>query len=155
MIKYLLVILFLFAGSVMAQVPTIKDVRLMAHKATKSEEGCVKLINLLSPYNENNNPLLMGYRGASTMVMAKHVFNPFSKFSYFKKGKNILESAIKADNLNIELRFLRFTIQNNVPGFLNYGSHKKSDKLFLSKYVSEVEDQELKKIINDYLLKHP
>lgn len=155
MIKYCLVILFLFAGSVMSQVPTIKDVRLMAHKATKSEEGCIKLINLLSPYNENNNPLLLGYRGASTMVMAKHAFNPFSKFSYFKKGKNILESAIKADNSNIELRFLRFTIQNNVPGFLNYGSHKKSDKLFLSKYVSEVEDQELKKIINDYLLKHP
>jgi hypothetical protein len=155
MIKYCLVILFLFSGSVMSQVPTIKDVRLMAHKATKSEEGCVKLISLLSPYNENNNPLLMGYRGASTMVMAKHAFNPFCKFSYFKKGKNILENAIKADNSNIELRFLRFTIQNNVPSFLNYGSHKKSDKLFLSKYVSEVEDQELKKIINDYLLKHP
>jgi len=155
MIRYCLVLLFLFAGSVMSQVPTIKDVRLMAHKATKSEEGCIKLINLLSPYHENNNPLLLGYRGASTMVMAKYVFNPFSKYSYFKKGKNILESAIKADNSNIELRFLRYTIQTNVPGFLNYSSNKKSDKLFLIKTVSDVDDQELKKIINDYLIKHP
>jgi hypothetical protein len=155
MIKYLLIILFFFSTSVMAQIPTIKDVRLMLHQATSNEEVCNKLINILLPYNETNNPLLSGYRGGATMILAKHAFNPFSKLSHFKKGKGILESAIKSDDSNIELRFLRYTIQTSVPNFLNYSNEKKTDKIFLTKAVSGLKDQELKKIINAYLLKHP
>jgi hypothetical protein len=67
----------------------------------------------------------------------------------------MLESAIQADNANIELRFLRYTIQTSVPSFLNYSGEKKADKLFLSKSIPDLKDQELKKIINAYLLKHP
>ncbi len=155
MIKYLLVILCFFSNSVMAQMPGIKDVRLMLHQATSSEEVCNKLINILLPYNETNNPLLSGYRGGATMILAKHAFNPFSKLSHFKKGKNILESAIKSDNSNIELRFLRYTIQTSVPSFLNYSNEKKTDKIFLTKSVSDLKDLELKRIINAYLLKYP
>jgi hypothetical protein len=155
MIKYILVILLFFGTSVMAQIPTIKDVRLMLHQATSDEEVCNKLINILLPYNETNNPLLSGYRGGATMILAKHAFNPFSKLSHFKKGKNILESAIKSDDSNIELRFLRYTIQTSVPSFLNYSNEKKTDKILLTKTVSGLKDQELKKIINAYLLKHP
>lgn len=155
MIKYFFIVLFLIGSTLKAQIPGIKDVRLMLHQATNNEETCNKLIKILVPYNENNNPLLFGYRGGATMIMAKHAFNPFSKLSYFKKGKNILESAIQADNTNIELRFLRYTIQTSVPSFLNYGGEKKADKLFLSKSIPDLKDQELKKIINAYLLKHP
>ncbi len=155
MMKYFFVVFFLFCSSIMAQTPNIKDVRLMLHQATNSEETCTKLINILIPYNEANNPLLFGYRGGATMIMAKHAFNPFSKLSHFKKGKNLLESAIKADNSNIELRFLRYTIQNSVPYFLNYSAEKKSDKQFLNNSLPDLKDSELKKIINAYLLKHP
>jgi hypothetical protein len=155
MIKYFFIVLFFIGSAAKAQIPGIKDVRLMLHQATNNEDACNKLIKILVPYNENNNPLLFGYRGGATMIMAKHAFNPFSKLSYFKKGKNMLESAIQADNKNIELRFLRYTIQTSVPGFLNYSDEKKTDKLFLSKAIPELNDQELKKIINAYLLKHP
>lgn len=155
MIKYLFIVLFLLSSSVMAQTPLIKDVRLMLHKATIKEEDCIKLIDILAPYNEKNNPLFFGYRGGATMIMAKHVFNPFSKLSYFKKGKNILESAIQADKNNVELLFLRYTIQTSVPSFLNYSNNKEKDKLFLMKALADLKDQDLKKIINAYLIKHP
>jgi len=139
---------------VTASVPAIKDVRIMLHNATTNEETCNKLISLLVPFNENNNPLLFGYRGGATMLMAKHAFNPFTKLSYFKKGRIMLERAIKAERNNVELRFLRYTIQTNVPGFLNYNSDKNIDRAFLSQSVSKLKDQELQKIINAYLLKH-
>lgn len=155
MMKQILFVLFLLGNSVFAQTPNISDVRLMLHQATNNEDVCNKMIKMLNPYNEDNNPLLLGYRGGAIMIMAKHAFNPFSKLSYFKKGKNILESAIRVDNTNVELRFLRYTIQTSVPSFLNYSSEKKSDKLFLSKSLSDLKDPELKKIINAYLLKHP
>jgi hypothetical protein len=88
------------------------------------------------------------------MLMAKHAFNPFSKLSYFKKGKLMLESAIKADQTNVELRFLRYTIQTNVPGFLNYSSDKNLDRTFITQSLARLKDQELKKIISEFLLKH-
>ncbi|SDM57274.1 hypothetical protein SAMN05421813_1168 [Daejeonella rubra] len=153
--KNSLLIILLFCSSIVtARVPAIKDVRIMLHNATTNEETCNKLISLLVPFNENNNPLLFGYRGGATMLMAKHAFNPFTKLSYFKKGRIMLERAIKAERNNVELRFLRYTIQTNVPGFLNYNSDKNIDRAFLSQSVSKLKDQELQKIINAYLLKH-
>jgi len=153
--KNMLCFLFLFSSTfVNAKVPAIKDVRIMLHNATSNEEACNKLISLLVPFNETNNPLLYGYRGGATMLMAKHAFNPFSKLSYFKKGKNMLENAIEADRNNIELRFLRYTIQTNVPGFLNYNSDKNIDRTFIYQSLPKLKDQDLHKIISAYLLKH-
>ena len=153
--KYSLCFLFVFYSAIVfANVPVIKEVRIMLHNATSNEQTCTKMISLLLPFNETNNPLFLGYRGGATMVMAKHVVNPFSKLSYFKKGKQMLESAIKADHTNVELRFLRYTIQTNVPGFLNYTSEKNLDRTFISQSLPKLKDQELKKIISEFLLKH-
>ena len=153
--KFSLCFLFVFYSSLaFANVPVIKDVRIMLHNATSNEEACTKMISLLAPFNETNNPLLFGYRGGATMLMAKHVINPFSKLSYFKKGKLMLENAIKADHTNVELRFLRYTIQTNVPGFLNYTSEKNLDRTFITQSLPKLKDQELKKIISEFLLKH-
>jgi hypothetical protein len=153
--KISLCFLLLFCSSLaFANVPVIKEVRIMLHNATSSEVACTKMISLLEPFNETNNPLLFGYRGGATMLMAKHAFNPFSKLSYFKKGKLMLESAIKADHTNVELRFLRYTIQTNVPGFLNYSSDKNLDRTFITQSLARLKDQELKKIISEFLLKH-
>jgi hypothetical protein len=91
-------LLFFCSTTAFANVPAIKEVRIMLHNATSNQEACTKMIGLLEPFNETNNPLLFGYRGGATMLMAKHAFNPFSKLSYFKKGKLMLESAIKADH---------------------------------------------------------
>ena len=153
--KNSLCFLLLFCSSIAsANVPVIKEVRIMLHNATSNEDACTKMISLLAPFNETNNPLLFGYRGGATMLMAKHAFNPFSKLSYFKKGKLMLESAINADQTNVELRFLRYTIQTNVPGFLNYNSDKNLDRTFISQSLPKLKDQELKKIISEFLLKH-
>ena len=133
--------------------PSINSIRLKFHNSTSSEKVCKDLIRELEPYNEKNNPLLFGYKGGATMLMATHVINPFSKLSYFKKGRIILEKAIQADKNNVELRFLRYTVQTNVPTFLEYSSHLDKDRLFLNQAVSGVKDNELKKIFTSYLKK--
>ncbi len=68
--------------------------------------------------DKKNEPLFLGYHGASQMMMAKHVGNPFKKLSYFNKGKDMYTAAINADPRNVELRFLRFSVQAEAPGFL-------------------------------------
>lgn len=149
----LMICLFLLAANLnsLASDPSVSDIRLKFHSATSSEKLCKELIKLLSPYNETNNPLLLGYRAGATMLMAKHVINPFSKLSHFKKGKTMLEKAIRADNNNVELRFLRYSIQTNVPSFLGYSGQLGKDELFLRKSLPAVKDQTLKKIISSYL----
>jgi hypothetical protein len=129
----------------------LENIRLLFHKAESSQKVCLELIERLRPYDEDNNVLFMGYRACATMLMAKHVFNPFSKLSYFKKGREMLEKAIQFDKNNIELIFLRYTIQTNVPSFLNYNESKDNDSFFLVNSLKKLNDQKLKKIITAYL----
>lgn len=127
----------------------------MFDRSSRSEQECESMIKTLDPYNEKNNPLYYGYKAGAVMMMAKHVINPFSKLSYFKKGKNMLENAIKTDRNNLELRFLRYTIQTNVPSFLNYGQNRNQDHEFIVSALSSLQDQDLKQIINNYLKSRP
>ena len=134
-----------------AKDPSLSSIRLKFHNSTSSEKVCKDLIKQLDPYNEKNNPLLLGYKGGATMLMATHVVNPFSKLSYFKNGRIALEKAIQADKNNVELRFLRYTVQTNIPSFLGYNSHLEKDRIFLKESVNGVKDNDLKKIITSYL----
>lgn len=106
---------------------------------------------LIAATQNNNEPVIKGYNGAATIIMAKHYLNPISKLKTFNNGKKILESAIEKDKLNPELKFLRLSIQENSPSFLGYHNNIKEDKLFLIKCLPTITDDELKKIITSYL----
>ncbi len=128
---------------------SITEVRTVYEKAIYSQQIAVDLIDKL---NASNNNTFLGYKGAVTMIMAKHVFSPYKKLNYFKNGKEILEKALLKEPLNIELRFLRFSIQSNSPKFLDYHSNLFSDKAFLLKEVKIINDTDLKQRITKFLL---
>ncbi|MEO6820106.1 MAG: hypothetical protein ABI266_06750 [Ginsengibacter sp.] len=130
-----------------AQTPTVAKVRSLYAQTEKQENACKELIDILGPYNETNNPLFLGYKSSATMMMAKYVSNPFSKLSYFNRGKKMLEKAVNADKYNIELRSLRFLVQSNVPSFLGYNDDIDVDKTFIISNAHLVQDPELKKNI--------
>jgi hypothetical protein len=109
---------------------------------------------MLEPYDKINYPVLVGYKACGTMMMAKYVFNPFSKLSYFRRGKKILETVIAANSDVVELRFLRYSIQTNAPSFLGYNKHIAEDKMFLKKAVPLLNDAAFRTRINDYLRKY-
>ena len=124
----------------------IASIRILFQKAVSDEKACKQMIHLLAPYDEKK-PLLLGYRGSATMVMAKHIFNPFSKLSYFKRGKQMLESAINSDNKNFELRFLRFIAQTNMPSFLGYNDDIKNDKEYILNNYLHIIEAKLKEFV--------
>lgn len=143
-------LLFINVSSIAAQ-PPLSEIRALYENSVANESACNKLIQILSPYDESNYPLYAGYKASAIMMMANHVINPFSKFSYFKKGKKILENAIKADGKNIELIFLRFNIQTHLPSFLGYDESIKSDRVFLENSFLKIEDEQLKQFLIPYL----
>ena len=128
----------------------MKEVRNLYHQAAGNENCCQKLIDISTGFN--TNPVLLGYEASGTMLMAKHVFNPFTKMSYFKKGKEMLEKAIATDNNNIELRFLRFAAQTNMPSFLGYSNHIESDKNYIVSSFPRIKDENLKSFMLPVLM---
>src|SRR5687768_14330751 len=107
----------------------ITYIRELYTKAAFTESQNKLLLNTL---NKNNklDVTCEAYRGAATILMAKHSINPYSKLKHFYDGKKILEAAIKKDPGNVEARYLRFTIQSNVPDFLGYNNEIQADKTF-------------------------
>lgn len=114
----------------------------------------VKAIKLLAIAEKNStiSSVFTGYLGAGKIIMAKHAFNPYTKWNLFNEGKDILESAIASDQNSLELKYLRLTIQMNVPSFLGYKNNIIQDKAFIKKNIAEVKDKELQTLIKKYLI---
>ena len=128
------------------------EIRNLYEIAADSKTANAKLTTLLAS-TDSNDALLNGYRGAAMMMEANHVFNPITKLSRFKKGKQVIENAIKSDGMNVELRFIRLTIQTNVPSFLGYSSAIEADKKLLLQQLDQIKDKDLRNRITNYLRK--
>ncbi len=63
----------------------------------------------------------------------------------------MLEQALNSDSTNIELRYLRLTIQTNVPAFLGYNNNINSDKKYLLDSLMALGDIQLKNSIIEFL----
>lgn len=143
--------LMIFLMTLNVQQPLISEMRSMYKKAAEEERAAKNLLEL-SRNEQANGALMMGYHGAAQMLMAKHVGNPFKKLSYFNKGKELFTRAIKNDPKDIELRFLRFTVQAETPAFLNYKQNLQEDKNLLLSQVQGLKDAELRDMILAYLV---
>jgi hypothetical protein len=133
-----------------AQNPQLEKVRNLYGQAAEKEDAARQLL-ALTEKKTADEPVMLGYRAAGHMMMAKHVGNPFKKMSHFNKGKDYLSTAIEADRQNLELRFLRFAVQAEAPGFLGYRQNLQEDKTLLLKGVGNIEDRDLKNMILNYL----
>ncbi len=145
-------LLSLASVSIFAQDLTLDDVRKKYPLATKNDSVCKELYNALNGKADGTD-VLSGYAGGVTMLMAKSTANPFSKMEYFKDGKKLLEDAISNNKNDIELRFLRFAIQDNLPSMLGYNENLEEDKSYIMKYLPMLDKRELRKAIANYLIK--
>lgn len=106
--------------------------------AAKDEEIAKKFVSLMDKY-PGKDPLKMGYRAVSHAIMAKHVWSPYSKLKYLRQSSQFFEQAVALDKQDAEVRFLRFSIENYIPRYLNMSSHLEEDK----------------RVFMDAILRHP
>ncbi|WP_029036612.1 hypothetical protein [Salinimicrobium xinjiangense] len=147
----LFITLLLLVSATLEQQAGISEIRSYYLKAAEQEAAANTLMKVTTK-SDISDPLMYGYRAAAHMMIAKHVGNPFKKLSNFNKGKEIFSKAIEADPSNVELRFLRFSVQAEAPAFLNYKQNLEEDKRILLNGTPQIEDAELQKIIRDYLI---
>lgn len=76
---------------------------------------------------ESPTPALTAYQAVSEAMLARVLWNPFSKLTQVKKYQEIMAQAVADEPRDIEIRFLRLAIEYNIPAFLGMSEHVEED----------------------------
>lgn len=155
-ISFLLFFALLFSKILMAY--DIDKIRLDYIAAVNDSKKADILYNQLKAIAKPD-ALVLAYLGSAQALRAKHAFNPINKLAYLKQGSKTLESAVNAAPDNVEVRFLRFSLEHYIPSFLGYNKNLIADKKKIleilqleSKTDGKVVSAQIKKNIIKFLL---
>lgn len=129
----------------------LEFVRSNYNKAVIDKSLCDSMIKDLQ--QADHDTVLFAYLGGLETVWAKHIINPISKLKTFNKGKRKIELAIQKEPENVEIRFIRLSVQKNAPSFLGYNKNIKEDLVFIETHRKEIKKQILLDNV-DKLLKY-
>lgn len=155
---FLLVLLFFVVASAWASDTTrysLNELRLKYQKASIDEATAKDFNKQMSSY-DGKDPLIKAYQAASEAVMAKYVWNPYSKLKHLKTASAMFQEAVKWDAKQSEIRFLRFTVEHYVPRYLNLSEHVEEDKRIiissLQAYPKSGMSEGLARTMRDFML---
>ena len=125
------------------------------YSKSADDSQCADMLNeMLRNVDLSEYPLLMAYYAASEAIKAKYIWNIFSKIQYLKQSASGFEKAVSLSPENIEIRFLRFTVQYHIPFFLGFSVNLEEDKQVICDHIAKSDtDTEMKKEIADFLIK--
>lgn len=123
----------------------LEKIRINYEKAASDKNVCKAMIEKLSA--DTVNAIHVAYLGAFQTIWAKHTINPVSKLNTFKKGKRNIEDAVKSEPDNVEIRFVRLSIQVNCPSFLGYSDKINEDKKIVQSGIKNIRSAILKKMM--------
>ncbi|GAB2540828.1 hypothetical protein [Rufibacter soli] len=125
-------------------------------KAAKDEAIAEEFHALMAKY-KGKDPLKLGYKAVSNAIMAKHAWSPYNKIKFLRTSAEVFEQAVALDNTDPEVRFLRYSIEYNIPRYLNMSHHLEDDKrVFMAAMLKHPRSGiplESMKIMRDYLLR--
>lgn len=147
------IILLLFFISIIGNAQDLKIIRAQYPDAVKSSEAASKLEAELSKIDNSSKPVLLAYKGAVLTLKAKFAKKKSDKKDFFKEGVALIESAVSADASNVEIRYIRLSVQENSPKFLGYHKNIEEDKAFILKNFATVSSRELREVIRDFVVK--
>ncbi len=135
--KILFSVIFILNFSFAAKSQSLIQIREQFYRAQASGESADSFYSKMQSVTASASAIMIGYKGMASFMLCNYSYNPYNKLKYFSEGKNLLDKAISMSSDNTELRFLRYTIQKNVPSFLGYSSNLVEDKQLMTKKISE------------------
>ncbi|AWM35218.1 hypothetical protein DDQ68_22085 [Hymenobacter nivis] len=88
-----------------------------------------KFYQLLAEYHDQD-ALVLGYKAAAQAIRARDA-SMFNKLTYVQDAARTFAQAVALAPDNAEIRFLRFSVESNLPAFLGLSTHVDEDKAFL------------------------
>lgn len=132
--------------------PELSKIRQSYPQAAKNSEATQELYDALTSVSEDDNPILVAYKGGIFTLMAKYAKGIKSKKEYFKTGTSLIEKAIINKPKNIEIRCIRLGVQENSPKIMKYKNHIEEDKQFLLDHYNTISSKEVKIFVKNYVL---
>jgi len=155
--RILLLMLFAFTNICKAQLSE-REISILKADLVKAVENA-KLTDSL--YNrlaklKDKSALITAYSGTLEALKAKHSWSPYNKIRYVKASLKTLKKAIDMDRENMEIRFIRFSIEHYTPGFLGFSKDLDTDRKELIKHYKNrnfgIADAEMVKNIAVFLI---
>lgn len=104
----------------------------------------------------NKTALIAGYTGTLEALKAKHSWNPYNKIKYVSQSLKTMQKAIDMDKENMEIRFMRFSIEFYTPAFLGFSKDLATDKKEIIKHYQNenfgLADDELVKNVARFMI---
>lgn len=134
MLKHLLLTFFLilsFRVSTEANPYALPKLRQQYQQAAASKEAGEKFHQLMSAYTKHD-AVVLAYKAAAEAIRARDA-SMFNKLTYVQQASKQFEQAVQAGPANPEVRFLRLSVESNLPSFLGLSQHVDEDRQFLLK----------------------
>jgi hypothetical protein len=119
----------------------VLELRKLYYQSYKDKKAADKLYKETRAYDAKQ-PKMLGYKAVASMMMCNYITNPYTKVKYFYAGKGDLEKAIKVSPADVELRYLRYAVQENVPSVLNYSGSMNEDRRIIVAYLNDADNRE-------------
>lgn len=128
--RFVFIYLFIFCAlllinPVVAQdFPKIKKSMVLAVESQQITDSLFKKLSALN----SSDPLIWAYIATLEGLKAKHAWNPYSKLRHINQSSKLINKAVSAAPDDLEIRFMRFSLQHFTPAFLGYSKNLEEDK---------------------------
>ncbi|WP_029287260.1 hypothetical protein [Pedobacter sp. R20-19] len=113
-----------------------KEISVLKNDLVKAVEDAKLTDSLFVKLNKlsGKTALTTAYIGTLEALKAKHAWNPYSKIKYVKASQKAMQQAVNMDKENLEIRFMRFSIEHFTPSFLGFSKNLNFDRKQIVKH---------------------
>ena len=129
----------------------IVEVRKNYKDAVTSQSKVDSFNESLKNVTKNDDKRLVAYKGAAIALAARYLKGAKQKSETFKSGVELVEFAIDKKPLDLEVRFVRLSIQQNSPKFLGYNKEIEGDKNYILTNYNTIRSKKFKKYLGSYI----
>ncbi len=125
-----------------------KDYYEVIHDASLTDTFFTKVYG-----TSDSSAIIEAYRGAAWALRAKIAWNPMVKLSYLKKSQKTLEVSVGKDSSNLEIRFIRYSIQFHLPRYLGMSNEMEEDFSLIKSNLINYASPELPPDVAQFIVK--
>lgn len=105
----------------------IRDIKQALYRSIESPAVTDSLYAALKA-KRSGDGLMIAYTGTLEALKAKHSWNPYNKIKFVALSQKTMKRAVSRDPVNLEIRFMRFSIQHYTPSFLGFSKDLDEDR---------------------------
>jgi hypothetical protein len=136
--------------------PNLAEIRREYQRAVANGSLVGPMLDSLSGLADRY-PLVLGFVGALETLKARDLWLPLDKLEWSRRSQATLARAVALAPNHVEVRFLRYSIQLGLPGYLYLSQHLAEDKAAILQLLPSPEAQalgaETLRTIADFMIK--